>query len=139
MVSRVTRVDIPNSGSHSTTSHNHGPLNPPISAYPTFTQSLNPRYTETNKLVLPWQIGALLCKLGCDTAEAISHNDGSGFQSLIIGTLRGVGGRGVGDYTSLNRPYQVLVMGIKAPYPPPPTPLKGPYDLRTLTILHHRT
>ena len=24
---------------------------------------------------------------------------------VIIGTLRGVGGRGVGDYTSLNRPY----------------------------------
>ena len=23
----------------------------------------------------------------------------------LIGTLRGVGGRGVGDYTSLNRPY----------------------------------
>ena len=25
--------------------------------------------------------------------------------STFIGTLRGVGGRGVGDYTSLNRPY----------------------------------
>ena len=24
---------------------------------------------------------------------------------LVIGTLRGAGGRGVGDYTSLNRPY----------------------------------
>ena len=33
---------------------------------------------------------------------------------LVIGTLRGVGGRGVGDYISL----------FKAPYPP-----KGPYDL----------
>ena len=28
-----------------------------------------------------------------------------GPSSEIIGTLRGVGGRGVGDYTSLNRPY----------------------------------
>ena len=46
---------------------------------------------------------------------------------LIIGTLRGVRGSGVGDYTSLNRPYWVLVMGIKAPYPS-----KGPYEL----ILH---
>ena len=26
-------------------------------------------------------------------------------EDVIIGTLRGVGGRGVGDYTSLNRPY----------------------------------
>ena len=24
---------------------------------------------------------------------------------LVIGTFRGVGGRGVGDYTSQNRPY----------------------------------
>ena len=31
-------------------------------------------------------------------------------------------GRGVGDCASFNRPYQVLIMGIKAPYPPPPTP-----------------
>ena len=31
---------------------------------------------------------------------------------LIIGTLRG--GRGEGDYTSLNRPYSVLIIGIKA-------------------------
>ena len=30
----------------------------------------------------------------------------------------------MGDYTSLNRPYQVLIMGIKAANPPPPTPLR---------------
>ena len=43
----------------------------------------------------------------------------------FIGSLRGVGGRGVGDYTSLNMPYYVLSMGMKAPYPPPPyTPLR---------------
>ena len=35
----------------------------------------------------------------------------------------GVGGRGVGDHTSLNKPCQVLIM---APYPPPPYPPKGP-------------
>ena len=29
---------------------------------------------------------------------------------LVIVTLVGVGGRGVGDYTSLNRPYYVLVI-----------------------------
>ena len=50
------------------------------------------------------------------------------FGAYVIGTLRGVGGRGVGDYTSLNRPYEVLIMGIKAPYPPSPYPPKGPYD-----------
>ena len=32
----------------------------------------------------------------------------------VIGMLRGVGGRGVGDYTSLNKPYLALIMGIKA-------------------------
>ena len=42
----------------------------------------------------------------------------------IIGTLRG-GGGGVGDYTCLNGPYQVLITDIKAPYPPP-TPLRVP-------------
>ena len=35
-------------------------------------------------------------------------------------------GRGVGDYTSLNRPDEVLIMGIKAPYPPSPSPLRVP-------------
>ena len=45
-----------------------------------------------------------------------------------IGTLRGVRGSRVGDYTSLNRPYEVLIMGIAAPYPP-----KGPYDKPYLT------
>ena len=39
----------------------------------------------------------------------------------IIGTPRGLRGRGVGDYTSLNGPYSVLIMDIKAPP-------KGPYD-----------
>ena len=38
--------------------------------------------------------------------------------TVVIRTLRGVRGRGVGDYTSLNRPYQVLTMGMKAPLPP---------------------
>ena len=41
---------------------------------------------------------------------------------VLIGILRGVGGRGVGDYTSFNWPYYVLIMGIKAPTPLPPTP-----------------
>ena len=44
----------------------------------------------------------------------------------FIGTLRGF--RGVGDYTSLNRPFWVLSMGIKAPYSPTPSPPKGPYE-----------
>ena len=40
----------------------------------------------------------------------------------FIGTLRGVGVR---DYTSVFRPYEVLTIGMKAPYPPlPPTPLR---------------
>ena len=43
--------------------------------------------------------------------------------AFFIGTLRGVG-----DYTSLNRPYQVLIICIKAPYPQPPYPPKGPCD-----------
>ena len=46
---------------------------------------------------------------------------------FIIGTLRGVRGRGVGDYTSLNRPYYVLIMAIKAP--------KGPYDFVQVTTI----
>ena len=45
----------------------------------------------------------------------------------IIGTLKGVGGRGVGDYTSLKKPYKVLIMGVKAGCPP-----KGPYDSMNL-------
>ena len=36
----------------------------------------------------------------------------------------GEGGRG---YTSLNRPYEVLIMGNTAPYPP-----KGPCEFREL-------
>ena len=52
---------------------------------------------------------------------------------MIIGTLRGGGG---GDYTSLNRPYEVLIM---PPTPPPsPYPSTGPHDMRepmgTLTM-----
>ena len=47
-----------------------------------------------------------------------------------MGTLRGVRGRGVGDYTSLNRPYQVFIMCIKAPYPSSPYPPKGPYEFK---------
>ena len=54
-----------------------------------------------------------------DLADWHEHRDLWGV--LIIGTLAGVGGREVGDYTSLNRPCQVLIIGIKAPYPP-----KGP-------------
>ena len=48
---------------------------------------------------------------------------------FIIGTLSGVGGEGggVGDYTSLNKPYEVLIMCIKAPYPPTPYAPKGLY------------
>ena len=34
-----------------------------------------------------------------------------------------LGGRGVGDYTALNRLHLVLIMGIKTPYPP-----QRPYD-----------
>ena len=41
---------------------------------------------------------------------------------FITGTLRGVAGREGGDCTSLNKPYQVLLTGIKAPYPPSPLP-----------------
>ena len=48
---------------------------------------------------------------------------------VIIGTLRGVyvGGRRVGDYTSLNRLSSVLIIGTKAPYPPYSP--RGPYDV----------
>ena len=49
----------------------------------------------------------------------------------LIGTL---GGRGVGDYTSLNRPFRGLIMGIKAPYPRSPYPPKGPYDNLNLQL-----
>ena len=49
-------------------------------------------------------------------------------QATVIGTLRGGRGRGVGDYTSLNKPYHVLIISAKAPYPPTPLPPKGPYD-----------
>ena len=54
-----------------------------------------------------------------------------------MGTLRGVRGRGrgVGDYTSLNRPYRVLIMGIRPPTPPPPYAPKGPCDTTTILIL----
>ena len=48
--------------------------------------------------------------------------------SSIIGTLRRERGRGVRDYTSLNRPYSILFMVINAPYPPSPYLPKGPYD-----------
>ena len=44
---------------------------------------------------------------------------GQALNPKVIGTLRGVGGRGVGDYTSLN-------YGLRPPTPSPPT--KGPYD-----------
>ena len=37
----------------------------------------------------------------------------AGFCPSTVGTLRGVRGRGVGDYTSLNRPYWVLFVDIK--------------------------
>ena len=46
----------------------------------------------------------------------------------VIGTLRGVRGEGVGDDTSLNSAFWVLVTGSKAPHPPPVYPGKGPYD-----------
>ena len=46
----------------------------------------------------------------------------------LTGTLRGVGGGELGDYTSLNRPYQVLIIGFKAPYPPSPYFPKGPHE-----------
>ena len=38
----------------------------------------------------------------------------------IIGILSGVGGRGVGDYTSLNSPYYVLIMGSYSKTPKHP-------------------
>ena len=53
---------------------------------------------------------------------------------LFIGTLRGVGGMGVGDCISLHRLYEVLIMGIKAPYPPSPYPPRGPYELWCVVI-----
>ena len=43
----------------------------------------------------------------------------------IIGNLRGGRRERVGDYTSLDRPYWVLISG-KTPYPGPPTPLRVP-------------
>ena len=48
---------------------------------------------------------------------------------FCIGTLGGIGGRGVRDYILPQiGPDKVLIMGIKAPTPPPPYPAKGPYD-----------
>ena len=41
---------------------------------------------------------------------------------MIIGALRGV--RGVGDYTSFKRPYQVLTIHRYLAPLPPPTPLR---------------
>ena len=37
-------------------------------------------------------------------------------RKLVLSLSWGVGGRGVRNYISLNRPYEVLVIGIKAPY-----------------------
>ena len=61
--------------------------------------------------------------------------------NFVTGTLKGVGGGGVGDYTSLNRPYWVLIMGTKAPYSPSPYPHEGPYDFAWLGNIakHART
>ena len=53
-------------------------------------------------------------------------------EPAIIGTLRGLGGRGVGDYTSLNRPYYVLIIGI--PLTPPPYPLRVPMMQASLRL-----
>ena len=56
----------------------------------------------------------------------------------LIGTLRErkvEGDRGLSGDTSLRRPRQVLIGGIKAPDPlSPPTPLRGLYDDRTFVV-----
>ena len=49
---------------------------------------------------------------------------------MDIGTLRGEE-----DYTSLNRPYKVLIVGIMGPCPPSPYPPKGPYDMDLLLTI----
>ena len=48
---------------------------------------------------------------------------------MIIGTLRGVRGRGVEDYTSLNRRYLALLWALRPRTPPSPYPPKGPYEM----------
>ena len=53
--------------------------------------------------------------------EAVALTD------LITGTLRGVGGRGGGDYISINRPDSVLIVGIKD------TPLRVPMTSRRVS------
>ena len=45
--------------------------------------------------------------------------------AYIIGTLRGVGGRGVVDYTSINRPSNSLLWALTPPTRPLPLPPQG--------------
>ena len=42
---------------------------------------------------------------GATSSDAEARSDLRFGHCLFIGALRGVGGRGVGDYTSLNKPY----------------------------------
>ena len=44
----------------------------------------------------------------------------------FIGTLRGLGGRGVGGFNTYNKDLIRLIYGSIVPYPAPPTPLRVP-------------
>ena len=46
-------------------------------------------------------------------------------------TLRGVGGGGVGGLNAHNKDLARPIQGSTVPYPPPPYPSKGPYDVST--------
>ena len=50
--------------------------------------------------------------------------------TYIIGTLRGVGGGGVGGLNAHNKDLIRPIYGSIVPYPPPPYPPKGPYEDR---------
>ena len=59
----------------------------------------------------------------------------SGSRDLSIGTLWGVGGGGVGGLNAHNKDIRPIYGSI-VPYPPPPYPPKGPYELPRGDLIH---
>ena len=51
------------------------------------------------------------------------------FRPIIIGTLRGLGGGGVGGLSAHNKDLINPTSGSIVPYPSPLYPSKGPYDI----------
>ena len=59
-------------------------------------------------MVLPlarFRVEGLEFRVALSITKASHGEEHATYNPAIIGTLRGVGGGGVGDYTSLNRPY----------------------------------